>query len=273
MLTVQASPVISLTVACVIINGIFALFLSASCNLLYLSISHSITQLFNYSVIASGVQSLRSIPVYELSNKLINQFDLSQNAGQAPFLQAFQDILLQYVRYEASDIRSFLNWWDENKSKKYVTMPENQDAIRLVTIHKSKGLEFDVVIIPFCDWSLCKSGKTLWLRPDEAPFSDMKLLPLKFDKELRNTIFIKDYQREKMLSYIDNLNLLYVAFTRARKAMFISMPQQKKDDFTDVKNLIYRVFNQPISQNDDRKYINLNEGWCSEAMRYEIAIE
>ena len=150
--------------------------------------------------------------------------------------------------------------------------PNTLDLPRLKGDIAIAAQEFDVVIIPFCDWALCKSGKTLWLRPDEAPFSDMKLLPLKFDKDLRNTIFIKDYQREKMLSYIDNLNLLYVAFTRARKAMFISMPQQKKDDFIDVKNLIYRVFNQPISQNEEQKenrqYINLNEGWSSETMRY-----
>jgi len=201
------------------------------------SLSHSVTQLF-------------STPVYELSNKLINQFNLYKNIGQAPFLQAFQDILLQYVRREASDIRSFLNWWNDKKDKKYISMPDNQDAIRLVTIHKSKGLEFEVVIIPFCDWSLCKSGKTLWLRPDEKPFSDMKLLPLKFEHSLRNTIFIKDYQREKMLSYIDNLNLLYVAFTRARKALYISMPQQKKDEFSDVKNLIFRVFNENLELRD-----------------------
>jgi len=166
------------------------------------------------------------------------------------------------VRYEASDIRSFLNWWEDKKHKKYITMPDNQDAIRLVTIHKSKGLEFDAVIIPFCDWALCKSGKTLWCSPVEEPFSDMKLLPLKFDKDLRNTIFIKDYQLEKILSYIDNLNLLYVAFTRARKALFISTPQQEKDNFTDVNNLIYRVFSQTISHatsHSDNQYININD--------------
>ena len=217
---------------------------------------------------------LKTIPVYELSDLLINQFDLYQNTGQAPFLQAFQDILLQYIRREASDIRSFLDWWKKNKERKCVAMPENQDAIRLATIHKSKGLEFDVVIIPFCDWQLCKSGKTLWRQPDEEPFNDMKLLPLQFDAALSKTIFVNDYLNEKMLSYIDNLNLLYVAFTRAKKALFISMPQQKKESFVSVKNLMHRVFNMPLSttppDNDEKKYINLNNFWHPEKMRFEL---
>ena len=126
-------------------------------------------------------------------------------------------------------------------------MPDNQDAIRLITIHKSKGLEFDAVIIPFCDWPLCKPGKTLWCQSAEEPFNDMKILPLKFEKALRDTIFVKEYLREKMLSYIDNLNLLYVAFTRARKALFITTTQQTKDGFADVKDLLHMVINKPLS--------------------------
>ena len=188
-----------------------------------------------------GILEFRNLPVFELADQLIQRFDLYQYTGQAPFLQAFQDILLQYTRRESTDIRSFLNWWEVEKEKKCVAMPDNQDAIRLMTIHKSKGLEFDAVIIPFCDWSLCKSGKTLWCRPDEKPFSDMKLLPLKFEQALRDTIFMKEYLHEKMMSYIDNLNLLYVAFTRTKKLLFISTPQPKKDSFSNVKDLIHRV--------------------------------
>ena len=201
--------------------------------------------------------NLRSLPVYELSDKLINQYDLSQHATQTTFLQAFQDILMQYTRRETTDIRSFLDWWDIEKEKKYVAMPENQEAIRLLTIHKSKGAEFEAVIIPFCDWELCKSGVTLWCESDREPFSDIKRLPLKFTKELPNTIFVKAYQREKMMSYIDNLNLLYVAFTRAKKALFISMPQQTKEGFSFVKDLMCRCFNdlstEPSSDDNDAK--------------------
>ena len=235
-----------------------------------------------FSFLNDSLFQFRSLPVYELSDQLIRQYNLYQNAGQAPFLQAFQDILLQYTRREATDIRSFLDWWEGEKSRRYVTMPDNQDAIKLITIHKSKGLEFDAVIIPFCDWQMCKSGKTLWCRPDEAPFNDMKLLPLKFERDLRNTIFVKEYLREKMLSYIDNLNLLYVAFTRTRKVLFVSTPQPKKDNFSDVKDLIHKIFHQSLSptlsaggsqresQDQELCYINLNNHWVPDRLCFEF---
>ena len=233
----------------------------------------------------SGIFEFRSLPVYELSDHLIRQYNLYQNVGQAPFLQAFQDILLQYARRESTDIRSFLDWWEIEKEKKYVAMPDNQDAIRLMTIHKSKGLEFDVVIIPFCDWPLCKPGKTLWCQPVEEPFNELKILPLKFEQALRNTIFVKDYLREKMMSYIDNLNLLYVAFTRARKALFISTPRQKKEGFASVKDLIYMIFNMPLSPalspqergssatnetvEQNSHHIHLNDYWLPDNLCFE----
>jgi ATP-dependent exoDNAse (exonuclease V) beta subunit len=155
-------------------------------------------------------------------------------------------------------------------------MPDNQDAIRLITIHKSKGLEFDALIIPFCNWPLCKSGKTLWCRPAAEPFNIIKLLPLKFEQALRNTIFVKEYLHEKMLSYIDNLNLLYVAFTRARKTLFISTPQQVREGFADVKDLLHGVFQQPLSptlspeKNEKSTDICLNDYWHPENLCFEL---
>jgi len=232
-----------------------------------------VMEFWNFGILESEI---RNLPIYELSDKIIRQYNLYQNAGQAPFLQAFQDIILQYTRREATDIRSFLDWWDSEKHKKYITMPDNQDAIRLITIHKSKGLEFDAVIIPFCNWSLCKSGKMLWCQPVEEPFNDVKIIPLKFEQSLRNTIFVKEYLCEKMLSYIDNLNLLYVAFTRARRALFITTPQQVKDGFTDVKDLIQRIFQQPLSPTLSSKErgkntaIHLHDYWHPENICFEM---
>ncbi len=222
------------------------------------------------------LQQWRGLPVYELTDKLIQISGLFSNPEQAPFVQAFQDILLQYTRREATDLRAFLEWWDEKKDKQYLTMPDGQDAIRLITIHKSKGLEFDAVIIPFCDWPLAKEGRILWCQPEKEPFNDMQLLPLKFEQALRNTIFVKDYLREKMLSYIDNLNLLYVAFTRARKSLFVYTPYQEKESFTTVKDLLRRIWHQPegdvegASVVSDRHYIDLAEHWDTEAHCFEL---
>jgi ATP-dependent exoDNAse (exonuclease V) beta subunit len=184
-------------------------------------------------------------------------------------LQAFKDILLQYSRREATDVNSFLEWWETNKDTKFVTMPDGQDAIRLITIHKSKGLEFEAVLVPFCDWELAKDGKILWCRPsgdflDADAEKAIELLPLKFETALGNTIFANNYLQEKMMSYIDNLNLLYVAFTRAKKSLFVftGLPAEDKDKFTMVSDLLHRIFYAPLNHEPDGKeYMSLAEHW------------
>lgn len=240
----------------------------------YLNVSRDVKPLTD--VAHELLHHWRGLPVYELSDKLIQEYDLYDNPAQAPFIQAFQDILLQYTRREATDVRSFLSWWDEAKDKKFMTMPDNQDAIRLLTIHKAKGLEFKAVIIPFCDWPLAKDGRILWCKSEDEPFNSLELIPLKFETALRNTVFVKDFLQEKILSYIDNLNLLYVAFTRACKTLFIYTPQQQKNSFTGIRNLIHNVYNQPVQAEpgdsfspSGHSYIDLQKYWQPDISRFE----
>jgi ATP-dependent exoDNAse (exonuclease V) beta subunit len=202
-------------------------------------------------------EQLRQYPVYELSDLLIGFFELADIKGELPFIMAFQDMLQEYVRREAADLNSFLQWWDENQDKRVISMPDTQDAIRLMTFHKSKGLEFKVVIIPFADWDIVKSGSNtsiMWCGSEAEPFNTLELLPLNMTKTLQNTLFGKDYAREVALSYIDNLNLLYVAFTRAEDALFVFLPETGKDEIgNNTANLISLATQnqnfQPVSVN------------------------
>lgn len=106
--------------------------------------------------------------------------------------------------------------------------------MRLLTVHKSKGLEFEAVLIPFFNWKASSwSGNQtplLWCRPDGEPFSRFPLLPVRATSKLSETIFRKDYFEEKVSSLIDTMNLIYVAFTRAKAALFVTceMPEEKK---------------------------------------------
>ena len=96
-------------------------------------------------------------------------------------------------------------------------------GIRIFSIHKSKGLEYEHVIIPFCDWLLEKQGgNILWCQPSEAPFNDLPIIPVDYSqKQMMGTIFEADYRYEHLQNTVDNLNLLYVAFTRARNSLFV----------------------------------------------------
>ena len=164
---------------------------------------------------------LLTLPLYELAEKIYSIFQLHLLEGQGAYLCAFYDHLANYVNENTTDIQSFLTEWDENLSKKTIQSDET-NGIRLISIHKSKGLEFDHVIIPYCDWTLEKySDNIIWCKPNEAPFNDLPIAPIDYSPKMIGSIYEKEYLHEHLQNTVDNLNLLYVAFTRAAKSLYV----------------------------------------------------
>ena len=164
---------------------------------------------------------LLTLPLYELAEKIYSIFQLHLLEGQGAYLCAFYDHLANYVNENTTDIQSFLTEWEENLSKKTIQSDET-NGIRLISIHKSKGLEFDHVIIPYCDWTLEKySDNIIWCKPDEAPFNDLPIAPIDYSPKMMGSIYEKEYLHEHLQNTVDNLNLLYVAFTRAAKSLYV----------------------------------------------------
>ncbi len=165
---------------------------------------------------------LLTLPLYDLVEKLYCIFGLEKLSGQSAYVSAFYDHLTEYVRENATDVSDFLKEWDETLCSKTIQSDET-DGVRIFSIHKSKGLEYDHVIIPFCDWQLEKqSGNILWCKPGEVPFSDLPIAPIDYSqKQMMGTIYETDYLHEHLQNTVDNLNLLYVAFTRACKSLYV----------------------------------------------------
>ena len=164
---------------------------------------------------------LLTLPLYELAEKIYSIFQLHLLEGQGAYLCAFYDHLANYVNENTTDIQSFLTEWEENLSKKTIQSDET-NGIRLISIHKSKGLEFDHVIIPYCDWTLEKySDNIIWCKPNEAPFNDLPIAPIDYSPKMMGSIYEKEYLHEHLQNTVDNLNLLYVAFTRAAKSLYV----------------------------------------------------
>lgn len=189
--------------------------------------------------------SLRMCSVPELTEELIRRFRLGDNVREIPYLQAFQDALMEFNAREKNDLNAFFDWWEDNSAKKSVKMPETTGAMKLYSIHKSKGLEFPYVIIPFCDWKLDhKFNPLLWCEAGEE-FESFGLIPIRYGKKLEPTVFNRYYQEEQSKIYLDNLNLMYVAFTRASEALFImaGVPGDKKET-NDAGTLLYRSLTQ-----------------------------
>ena len=165
---------------------------------------------------------LRAMPLYDLAERLYTIFGLERLTGQSAYVCAFYDHLVNFVNDNAADITAFLNEWDETLCAKTIQSNET-NGVRIFSIHKSKGLEYDHVIVPFCDWQLEKqSGNILWCQPSEEPFNDLPIVPVDYSqKQMMGTIYETDYRHEHLQNTVDNLNLLYVAFTRARRSLFV----------------------------------------------------
>lgn len=166
---------------------------------------------------------LLEMPLLDLVDHLFSLFNLDTLKGQSAYICTFYDTLNEYLRDNSADIDDFIKEWENTFSSKTIQSDEIE-GIRLITIHKSKGLEFDNVLIPFCDWTL-EQNDTIWCDTSgkEAPFNEIPIVPIDFSKNaMKGTVYESDYQHEHFQNTIDNLNLLYVAFTRAGKNLFVS---------------------------------------------------
>ncbi len=208
--------------------------------------------------------TLRGYALYELVEVLISLFKLNEYQNEHSYLRTFQDVILDFTKKEYSDLDLFLEWWKDNGHKISVQLSDKQDAVTIMTIHKSKGLAFKIVIIPFCDWNIDHNpmlAPIIWCKPEAEPYNKFAYLPIKYKSELAKTIFQKDYFDEKLYAHMDALNMLYVALTRAEEELIIFAPTDASDKIQNVADLIYNtvnISNQDFTDND-KKYIGLKQ--------------
>ena len=165
---------------------------------------------------------LRLMPLYELLEELFSLFELHRIEQQDAYLFAFFDAVTDYLQSHSSDPNSFIRYWNETLSGK--TIPSGEvEGIRIFSIHKSKGLEFHTVLLPFCDWKLENetNNQLVWCVPQEAPFNELDIVPVNYSSAMAESVYRTDYLHERLQLWVDNLNLLYVAFTRAGKNLII----------------------------------------------------
>ncbi len=185
---------------------------------------------------------LNKLSVFELTEELIRMFELGKEESELAYLQAFQDLVLEFSAMEKNDLASFLEWWENMKGKKSIQVAGNVDAINVLTIHKAKGLQFKYVIIPFLNWRMNHEiPPLLWVRSDKPPFDKMGYLAVRYSSSLEKTYFEEAYKTEYSKAFIDNLNLLYVSFTRAEEGLiaFASQPRSNLTKPGTVGDLVY----------------------------------
>ena len=203
------------------------------------------------------LQQLSTLPLYEMTEKFFSLSNKELNAKERAYMQAFLDIVQKFSARSSSNLNYFLEWWDESGYKKTLFSSETQDAIRLITVHKSKGLGFGAVIMPFTDWDIdnSRNDSIIWCQPTVEPFNDLGIVPLTYGKSLVNTIFREQYLSEKLFTYIDNLNLLYVSFTRAKNRLVVFAPKPSAKAIKDEKDAqqVSALLWKSVSENENMK--------------------
>jgi ATP-dependent exoDNAse (exonuclease V) beta subunit len=219
-----------------------------------------------------NLESYKRANIYELTEKLCEVFSLNQVEGQSAYIQTFKDIVADFGLNEATDLGAFMQWWEKKGKLISVQLSDQPDALKILSIHKSKGLAFKVVIVPYCDWALKPSSQQdtiIWTESEIPPFNYFKRFPVLFRKYLVNSIFKREYCNELLYSMIDALNMLYVAFTRPREELIIMAPARtiKDGKFNSVADLLCESVQNEIKEPN---LIDLHNYYVSEFGIFEI---
>ncbi|MGZ9734572.1 UvrD-helicase domain-containing protein [Flavobacterium sp. GNP002] len=171
--------------------------------------------------VSLSFQNIRKKSLYEAVEVIISKF-LNPKISNA-YVQYFLDIVLERDIRNQAGISDFLNFWDKNAEKFSIPSPEGTNAVRIMTIHKSKGLEFPVVIFPFAEEDYTRKPKDkLWLNAEEQDFGLPKVL---IDNSSAVEGFGEEaaevYNQKKQEELLDNINVLYVALTRAEEQLYV----------------------------------------------------
>lgn len=207
-------------------------------------------------------QHLLHLPILELTEVLIRTFELNKVSAEFAYLQAFQDAVLEFSKNQRSDIRIFMDWWEDAGAKRSVQLTGALDAVEVITSHKAKGLQYPIVFVPFCNFDFDSKTHPSWYEaPEEASFGELKSLPVDYKSELDKTVFSPRYKQELAKWHLESLNVLYVAFTRAESGLYAFCqppPSAKKSMYGSASKLLWTFFER-----------NPIEGWSEGAMIFK----
>lgn len=162
---------------------------------------------------------LRRLELFGLIQFLAIHFKLDEQGDG--YMQFFRDAILNFTATRNGSLADFLEWWEEKSGKLSVIIPEGIDAVRIMTIHKAKGLQFPVVIYPFADEVLSATKDDLWVDLEEEFARPLRVASLPVRKVLLETAYAGLYQDEMDRSFVDLVNVFYVAMTRPEERLYV----------------------------------------------------
>ncbi len=200
-------------------------------------------------------KTLKKQTLYDSVEDIIRRFGIRSRADV--YVRFFLDMVLEFETKNSSGIPGFLEWWDKKKNSMSVVVPEGIDAVRVMTVHKSKGLEFPVVIFPFAKSGVKSAKKKLWVDISKEKISNLEVAILNTGTSLENTGFADQYREEMDKSFLDLVNIVYVVMTRPSERLYVltEMPPKNKEKTDSIPKFFhYFLSEKGLWQDEQTKY-------------------
>lgn len=206
----------------------------------------------NSKDICIDFKKISNYSLYELAEYLVVRFGFEHKVDV--YIQFYLDKIHEYASRNDNSIINFIEWWEGKSDKFSIVIPEGIDAVRVMSIHKSKGLEFPVVIFPFATSPVKTSEDFFWTEDTNIEGLSSAIIPIR--KELTETRFASVYEDEMDKSRLDLVNVLYVALTRPKDRLYIISRISKKPSTNgSVTDYLYSFCeSKPESKVEDNQY-------------------
>ncbi len=203
---------------------------------------------------------LPSLPIYDMAEEIYHMIFVDEPTDE--YVQAFFDYLRDFLARRVASIRDVISYWDDKLSGVSIPAdPKKADGVKMLSIHKSKGLESHTILLANCSWKVTADKKTsFWCSGkgklgDEMADFEIPMMPVDFTSKLQDTAFSDEYWEEMAQLHAENVNLFYVALTRAKHNLIVIDEYVEKTDDKLVEatmgTLLHAVFDETDLQDDD----------------------
>lgn len=176
---------------------------------------------------AEFIALLNRVSICESFEMICSHF-LAENVDEdIAYLQAIHNKIIDFSRGAYPDIIHFLEYWNSESDGWGIELPSEQNAIRIETIHAVKGLEFEVVIVPYCSWSFKGTSSMMWAKSSNETYAPYGAVLLKKKEQMMNSYFSESYYENNIMESIESFNIFYVALTRASKELYIMTEMER----------------------------------------------